>query len=459
MTRLMLALAGLAALAACSEPRNQDTGRADSIARPLEEALAESSATSTDMAGPPRSAAQERPSQGREQGPHSDVQASPAGQSMAARRLRHPAPALARAATPAPTRPPPARASAPAPAPPGPASAPIPSAGPAPDTVSPPAWVPAPDSTWASDTAGTAARWSQASAAVAGLSLPAGTTIRAALQDSINSRHDSAGQLVMARIREEITDRSGHVVVPAGSPVELSIAQLEPAKSRDASDGKLALQVDSILIDAGMDAATQARIFEPFFTTKPFGQGTGLGLAAAYGIMKQHKGHLAVTSAPGEGTAFTLYLPVFSDADVVERPEEPEPPPSGGAPTQRGATVLVVEDECAVREIATRSLQSGGFRVLQASDGAGALEMVDRYGPPHLVLTDVMMPGMGGAELARRLEERWPALPVLFMSGYSAEDLRRQGAVGFEGVMIQKPFTPEGLVRRVAAALSQVGGS
>jgi hypothetical protein len=249
MTRLMLALAGLAALAACSEPRNQDTGRADSIARPLEEALAESSATSTDMAGPPRSAAQERPSQGREQGPHSDVQASPAGQSMAARRLRHPAPALARAATPAPTRPPPARASAPAPAPPGPASAPIPSAGPAPDTVSPPAWVPAPDSTWASDTAGTAARWSQASAAVAGLSLPAGTTIRAALQDSINSRHDSAGQLVMARIREEITDRSGHVVVPAGSPVELSIAQLEPAKSRDASDGKLALQVDSILID------------------------------------------------------------------------------------------------------------------------------------------------------------------------------------------------------------------
>jgi PAS domain S-box-containing protein len=249
--------------------------------------------------------------------------------------------------------------------------------------------------------------------------------------------------------------------MPSGGTLTITTAETELPNGVDLADGsaipagRYALRVVRDT-GAGMDAATQARIFEPVFTTKPVGEGTGLGLAAAYGIMKQHKGHIAVTSAPGEGTAFTLYLPVFFGADVVERPEEPEPRPSGVAPTQRGATILVVEDEWAVLEIATRSLRSAGFRVLQASEGAGALEMVDRHGPPHLVLTDMMMPGIGGAELARRLEERWPALPVLFMSGYSAEDLRRQGAVGVERVMIQKPFTPAGLVRSVAAALSQV---
>ncbi len=240
MTRLMFVLAGLAAVAGCSERRNQDTAMTDSVARPLEEAPAESSAASNDTAVPPRSAAEERPSQVREQRPDSEGRASRVGQSIAARRRPRAAPASART--------PPSPPSAPAPR--SPASAPIPSAGPAPDTASPPARAPSSDSTWAPGTGATEGRErSQASAAVAGHSLPAGTTIRAALQDSINSRHDSPGRLVMARIREEITDRSGHVVVPADSPVELSIAQLEPAKSRDAPDGKLALQVDSILID------------------------------------------------------------------------------------------------------------------------------------------------------------------------------------------------------------------
>jgi CheY-like chemotaxis protein len=120
-------------------------------------------------------------------------------------------------------------------------------------------------------------------------------------------------------------------------------------------------------------------------------------------------------------------------------------------------TVLVVDDEPGVRAIAARTLERGGFRVLQAGDGVDALELVDRHGPPQLVLTDLMMPGIGGAELARRLKQRWPALPVLFMSGYSAEELQRQGAIGPEGDLIQKPFTPGGLVASVAAALSRVG--
>jgi two-component system, cell cycle sensor histidine kinase and response regulator CckA len=207
----------------------------------------------------------------------------------------------------------------------------------------------------------------------------------------------------------------------------------------------------------GMDAATQSRVFEPFFTTKPVGKGTGLGLAAADGIMKQNDGYMTVASAPGLGATFTLYLPVLTDADVVERRREPrgELPPLSRDAAQIGATILLVEDEPAVRAIAARSLEHGGFRVLQASGGAAALELMEGNEPPDLVLTDMMMPGIGGAELARRLKERWPALPILFMSGYSVDDLRRQGAIGLERIIIQKPFTPEVLVRNVAAALSR----
>ncbi|CAN5872700.1 hypothetical protein BH24GEM1_BH24GEM1_15650 [soil metagenome] len=201
----------------------------------------------------------------------------------------------------------------------------------------------------------------------------------------------------------------------------------------------------------GMDAATQARIFEPFFTTKPAGEGTGLGLAAVYGIMEQNKGYIVVASAPGRGTTFRLYLPLSPDATVSERMEEP-PPSAAGTPA--GVTLLVVEDEPAVRAVVVRSLEGGGFHVLQASDGAMALQVVDREGRPDLVLTDLMMPGIGGTELARRLKARWPDLSILYMSGYSAEDLRRQGAADPEGVTIQKPLRPESLLRSVNAALA-----
>jgi len=202
---------------------------------------------------------------------------------------------------------------------------------------------------------------------------------------------------------------------------------------------------------AGMDAATQARIFEPFFTTKPVGQGTGLGLAAAHGLVTQNKGYITVASAPGHGTTFTVYLPVVPVADRVER--RVEPPRAGADAPHAGATVLVVDDEPSVRSIAARILTRAGFRVLQAPDGADALELVDLHGPPQVVLTDVMMPVIGGAELARRLKERWPALPVIFMSGYSAEELHRQGTTDLEGELIEKPFAADALVAGVAAAL------
>jgi two-component system cell cycle sensor histidine kinase/response regulator CckA len=205
---------------------------------------------------------------------------------------------------------------------------------------------------------------------------------------------------------------------------------------------------------AGMDAATQARIFEPFFTTKPVGQGTGLGLAAAHGLVAQNRGYITVASAPGQGATFTVYLPIAPVADKVER--RVEPPRAGADAPHAGATVLVVDDEPSVRSIAARILTRAGFRVLQAPDGADALELVDLHGPPQVVLTDVMMPVIGGAELARRLKERWPALPVIFMSGYSAEVLYRQGTTDLEGELIEKPFAADALVAGVAAALARL---
>ncbi|HEY5940852.1 MAG TPA: response regulator [Gemmatimonadales bacterium] len=210
---------------------------------------------------------------------------------------------------------------------------------------------------------------------------------------------------------------------------------------------------------SGMDAATQTHVFEPFFTTKPVGKGTGLGLAAADGIMKQNGGYITVSSTSGMGTTFTLYLPVMADVDVVERRGERRGDPLHPRPdeAQAGATILLVEDEPSVRAIAARSLERAGFRVVAASGGADALGLMKGHTQPDLVLTDLMMPGIGGTELAHRLRERWPELPVLFMSGYSVADLLRQGAIGAERAIIQKPFTPDGLVRHVAAALAKPG--
>jgi two-component system, cell cycle sensor histidine kinase and response regulator CckA len=250
--------------------------------------------------------------------------------------------------------------------------------------------------------------------------------------------------------------------MPVGGTLTITTAETELTNGVASGDGVAIPSGRYALVAVrdtgmGMDTATQAHVFEPFFTTKPQGKGTGLGLAAADGIMKQNHGYITVVSAPGRGTTFTLYLPVVSDAEVVERRREPRkaPPRSDRDPPQTKVTVLLVEDEPALRVVAARSLEREGFRVLQASSGAAALELMEGQGQPDLVLTDLMMPGMGGAALARRLRERWPSLSVLFMSGYSVEDLRRQGAIGSERGVIQKPFTPAALVRSVAAALSE----
>jgi len=261
------------------------------------------------------------------------------------------------------------------------------------------------------------------------------------------------GQLEQVLVNLALNARDA---MPAGGTLTITTAETELKDGVSAGDG-IAIPAGRYALvivrdtGSGMDPATQARIFEPFFTTKPAGEGTGLGLAAAYGIMEQNQGYIAVASAPGQGTTFRLYLPLSPDAVVPEGMEEAPPSPAG---TPEGVTLLVVEDEPAVRAVVVRSLEGGGFHVLQASDGAMALQVVAREGRPDLVLTDLMMPGIGGAELGRRLKTRWPDLPILYMSGYSAEDLRREGAADPEAIIIQKPLRPDSLLRSVNAALA-----
>jgi CheY-like chemotaxis protein len=198
----------------------------------------------------------------------------------------------------------------------------------------------------------------------------------------------------------------------------------------------------------GMSRDTLSRVFEPFFTTKAVGQGTGLGLATVYGLVKQAEGYIWVYSEPGIGTTFKIYFPVISSAESV--PVDAEPPPSPAS----GELVLVVEDEPDVMRMAVRALGDAGYTVVQASGGPDALEIMMEAGARlRLVLTDVVMPRMNGRELAARIAEIRPDLPIVFMSGYTDEDVIRRGLMERGRRFIQKPFSPDALAREIRQAL------
>jgi two-component system, cell cycle sensor histidine kinase and response regulator CckA len=199
----------------------------------------------------------------------------------------------------------------------------------------------------------------------------------------------------------------------------------------------------------GMPPDVRARIFEPFFTTKEVSKGTGLGLSMVFGVLQQSHGCVEVDSQPGRGTTFRLYLPA-----VDERPEagvEMVREDPGG-----GETILLVEDEGGVRELAARSLRSRGYNVLAATDGVDALRTIDGTGVRlDLVLTDVVMPRLGGPELVSALRARYPGLKVLFMSGYTDDAMVRRGIRDAGAAFLQKPYTPHGLAQKVRDALDQ----
>jgi PAS domain S-box-containing protein len=197
----------------------------------------------------------------------------------------------------------------------------------------------------------------------------------------------------------------------------------------------------------GMTEEVRAKVFEPFFTTR--GKGTGLGLATVYGIIRQSEGNITVFSEPGAGSVFRCYFPRAATSDGMAQFTAITPAPSRGA-----ETILIAEDEAELRALMRRALERQGYHVLQAGDGAEALDVAANHdGPIHLLVTDVVMPRLSGKELAVRLLERRPGIRVLFISGYSDEAIERHGVLTPDSVYLEKPVSPDALSRTVRELL------
>ena len=266
-----------------------------------------------------------------------------------------------------------------------------------------------------------------------------------------------------------------HARIDIGQIEQLLINLAVNARDAMPNGGRLTMAVENVLLDEqdssvadaelapgvylrlsvsdtgiGMDAQTQAHLFEPFFTTKETGQGTGLGLATCYGVVKQHGGQITCHSQVGQGTTFDIYLPCV-DESLDERPTRAESPdlPRGGE------RLLLVEDEATVRTLIARALSDLGYTIVELSNGEEALHYVKSHPREHfdLLLTDVVMPRLGGEQLAERLVADDPALKVLFISGYTDSTKLTQGRLQAEQLILTKPFAPSLLARQLRTVL------
>jgi PAS domain S-box-containing protein len=233
--------------------------------------------------------------------------------------------------------------------------------------------------------------------------------------------------------------------------IETANAELDQAYSRQhpmvAPGNYVMLAVTDTGV--GMNLETQAHAFEPFFTTKEKGKGTGLGLATVYGIVKQSGGYVWLYSEPGEGTSFKIYLP-----RVVENVSARDPQHGKEAPRRGSETILLVEDEKGVRELARDYLESTGYTVLVAEEGEAALRIAKTHGKKiHLLLTDVVMPGMSGRELAQQVQVLLPGTPIIYMSGYTDQAIVHHGILESDAILLQKPFTLNTLTRKLRQAI------
>jgi len=237
--------------------------------------------------------------------------------------------------------------------------------------------------------------------------------------------------------------------MPAGGKILIRTRCV--VQERDAAKGpteQVALEVEDTGV--GIDEAVSGRIFEPFFTTKEPGRGTGLGLSTVYGIVQQSGGEIEVSSRPGEGTCFAVYLPRADEKSVTERPPTLRPAPVA---LDGDETILVVEDDVALRSVIVRALRAHHYQILEAGDGEEALALHASHGEVvHLLLTDVVMPRLDGVELSERL----PELPVLFITGYWDNRLASVQRLPADCEYLAKPFTPDTLVRRIRAMLDAV---
>lgn len=241
--------------------------------------------------------------------------------------------------------------------------------------------------------------------------------------------------------------------MPRGGTLTIETANVTQAAGTEGFDAEMASgdYVSLTVTDTGvgMDAATRARVFEPFFTTKPLGKGTGLGLSTVYGIVTQSGGHIRLRSEVGSGATFTVYLPV-----AKMQPAAGEAPGFSALGVCRGETILVVEDDDAVRGLAAHILRDSGYQVLEAASAAEATRvLVGLDGPLHLLLADVIMLGASGPELAREVRLGRPATRVVFMSGLPAAEVLGPGRVDSHEAFVAKPFMAGALLRKVREVL------
>ncbi len=294
----------------------------------------------------------------------------------------------------------------------------------------------------------------------------------------LNNLIDHLGKMLHRLIGEDIT--ISLMLDPHLNPVKADPGQLEQVlinlavNARDAMPcgGRLTISTNEIILDendvraqevipgryaririadtgTGIPKDIQARVFEPFFTTKAVGKGTGLGLATAYGILRQAGGSIQVESEPGSGTAFTILLPTVLEERAADRRDLTQPIAPRGS-----ETILVVEDEPALSRLVQFVLESQGYKVISASNGTEALAAaISQSARIDLLLTDVVMPGMSGREVAEAFRKLWPKLKVLYASGYTADTVIRYGVESEGSAFIEKPFTPLALARKVRQTL------
>ena len=272
------------------------------------------------------------------------------------------------------------------------------------------------------------------------------------LDSNLGRVRADAGQLEQVVLNLAINARDA---MPKGGTLTIETAnvQLDEEQAAVQLNAPAGSYVMLALTDtgAGMSADTRANIFEPFFTTKEQGKGTGLGLATVYGIVKQSEGYIWVYSELAVGTVFKVYLPRVEAQVDDTASRHASLGPRGGT-----ETVLLVEDETAVRVLTRKILQKHGYNVLEASGGAQAMELVRATSDPvHLLLTDVVMPGIAGSELASRVAEASPATKVVFMSGYTDDAVVRHGMIDQASNFLQKPFAPDALARKVREVLDE----
>ena len=270
------------------------------------------------------------------------------------------------------------------------------------------------------------------------------------LEPDLGSVMADAGQIEQAIVNLVLNARDA---MPQGGKLTIETANLD----LDAEYARHHLEVQPgpyVMVAVsdtgmGMDEETKSHIFEPFFTTKEQGKGTGLGLSTVYGVVKQSAGFISVCSEPEKGAAFKIYLP------RTDNSPEPAASPSIRITERRGSeTILLVEDEEMVRHIGRRMLQRSGYNVLEASDGPTALSLSQEHkGPIHLLLSDVLMPGMSGPELADRLILQRPDIRICFTSGHTEDAIVHHGFLNSKVAFLQKPFRYDSLAVKVREVL------